>query len=63
MIYSCVQASALWYTLIHDVIEGMGFFVSEMDRCMFVKQVGDWVFMLLLYVDGILAVVDVEEKN
>jgi hypothetical protein len=35
--------------------------VGEMDKCVFVKQVGDRVFNLLLYVYDILAIVDAEE--
>ncbi len=59
--YDCVQASTLWYALIRSVIEKMGYTVGEMDKCVFVKQVGDRVFNLLLYVYDILAIVDAEE--
>jgi len=59
--YGCVQASALWYALIRSIIEGMDYMVSETDKCVFMKQVGNRVYLLLLYVDDILAVVDVEE--
>ena len=59
--YGCVQESALWYALIRSVIEGMNYTVSETDKCVFMKQVGDRVYLLLLYVDDILAVVDAEE--
>jgi hypothetical protein len=38
----------------------MGYIVSETDRCVFAKQVGDRIFTLLLHVDGILAIVDAE---
>jgi hypothetical protein len=61
VMYGCVQASALWYALIRSVIEGMNYTVSETDKCVFMKQVGDRVYLLLLYVDDILAVVDAEE--
>jgi len=59
--YGCVQASALWYALIRSIIEGMNYTVSETDKCVFMKQVGDRVYLLLLYVDDILVVVDAEE--
>jgi hypothetical protein len=46
--YGCVQASALWYALIRSEIEKMGYMVSETDKCVFIKQVGqDKIFTLL----------------
>jgi hypothetical protein len=39
----------------------MNYTVSEADKCVFMKQVGDRVYLLLLYVDDILAVVDAEK--
>lgn len=59
--YGCVQASALWYALIRREIEKIGYAVSETNKFVFVKQVGDSLFTLLLCVDDILAVVDTEE--
>jgi hypothetical protein len=59
--YGCVQASALWYALIRYEIKKMGYQVSETDPCVFVKQVGEMNFTLLLHVDDILALVDAEE--
>jgi hypothetical protein len=59
--YGCVQASALWYALIRRAIEGMNYTVCETDKCVFMKQVGERVYLLLLYVVNILAVVDAEE--
>jgi hypothetical protein len=61
--YGCIQASALWYVLIRSVIKGMNYTVSETNKCVFMKQVGDRVFLLLLFVDDILAVVDAEEAK
>jgi hypothetical protein len=62
--YGCVQASALWYALIRSEIEKMGYTVSETDKCVFVKQVGqDKIFTLMLHVDDILALVDAEEAD
>jgi hypothetical protein len=62
-LYGCVQASAQWYTLIKSVLIGMGYEVGPTDPCVFVKQVGDRIFILLLYVDDILAIVDKAEAE
>ncbi len=62
-LYGCVQASALWYALIKSVLIGMGYEVGPTDPCVFVKQVGSRVFILLLYVDDILAIVDRAEAE
>jgi hypothetical protein len=59
--YGCVQASALWYALIRYEIEKMNYLVSETDNCVFVKQVGERLFVLLLHVDDILGIVDADE--
>jgi hypothetical protein len=55
-IYGCIQASALWYAYIRREIEKMGYTASETDRCVFVKQVGNRIFILMLYVDDIMAI-------
>jgi hypothetical protein len=47
--YGFVQASAPWYALIWSVIEEMGYTGGETDKCVFVKQVGDCLYILLLY--------------
>jgi len=59
--YGCVQASALWYALIRSFLEELDYECSPTDRCVFRKRVGGRIFVLLLYVDDILAQVD-EEK-
>jgi hypothetical protein len=41
----------------------MGYTASETDRCVFVKQVGERIFILMLYVDDIMAIVDEEEAR
>jgi predicted SpoU family rRNA methylase len=61
--YGCIQASALWYALIKKFLEDQGYQVSETDRCVFRKRKGDRIFILLLYVDDILANVDGEEAE
>jgi hypothetical protein len=62
--YSCVQASALWYVLIRSEFKKMGYRVSDTNKCLFIKHVGeDKIFTLLLHVDDILAAVDAEEAD
>ncbi len=61
--YGCVQASALWYALIRKLLEDFGYTVSETDRCVFRKEKNGRIFILLLYVDDILAVVDEQEAK
>jgi hypothetical protein len=61
--YGCIQASALWYQLIKSFILQLGYECSETDRCVFRKQVGNRVFILLLYVDDILTQVDKDEAD
>jgi len=61
--YGCIQASALWYELIKSFIVESGYECSEIDRCVFRKWVGNRVFILLLYVDDILAQVDKQEAE
>ncbi len=61
--YGCVQASALWYAMIKAELEKLGYSVGPTDPCAFVKQVGDRIFILLLYVDDILAIVDKDEAE
>jgi hypothetical protein len=61
--YSCIQASALWYALIKKFLEDQGYQVSETDRCVFRKKKGKKIFILLLYIDDILANVDSKEAE
>jgi hypothetical protein len=59
--YGCVQASALWYALIRYELEKLGYRVSKTDACVFVRQVGAMIFILLLHIDDIRATVDKKE--
>jgi hypothetical protein len=59
--YGCVQASALWYALIRSFLEELEYVCSPTDRYVFRKWVGGRIFVLLLYVDDILAQVDEKE--
>jgi hypothetical protein len=62
-LYGCVQASALWYALIWRFLEDRDYTVSPTDPCVFVRQVGEKIFILLLYVDDILGIVDDKEAR
>jgi hypothetical protein len=52
--YGCVQASLLWYKLLVQVLEGIGFKVSEVDRCVMRLIVNGVVNIILIYVDDLL---------
>jgi len=49
--------------LIRSFIEELQYQGSPTDKCMFRKQVGGRIFVLLLYVDDILAQVDEKEAE
>jgi hypothetical protein len=61
LIKRCVQASTLWYALYRSELESLGYEVRPTDPCIFMKEVGSRVFVLLLYVDDILAFFNAEE--
>jgi hypothetical protein len=61
--YRCVQASALWYALIQKRLEDFGYTASETDQCVLRKEKNGRIFILLLYVDDILVVVDEQEAK
>ncbi len=53
-LYGCVQASKLWYKKICRFLEREGYKCREMDPCVFRKNVGEYVYTLLVYMDDIL---------
>jgi hypothetical protein len=59
--YGCIQASALWYTMIKAELEKLGYSVGPTDPCVFMKQVWNRIYILLLYVDDILAIANKQE--
>jgi hypothetical protein len=61
--YGCIQASLLWYKLLKKTLEDLGYIRSETDQCVFKKAAGDRIYILLVYVDDILALVDNEEAE
>ncbi len=62
-LYGCVQASALWYALIRRFLEDLNYTISPTDPCVYVRQVGEKIFILLLYMDDILGIVDDKEAK
>jgi hypothetical protein len=56
-IYGCVQASLLWYKLLVQVLEGIGFKVSEVDRCVMRLIIDGVINIILIYVDDLLVFV------
>ncbi len=61
--YGCIQASSLWYRMLKKLLEQFGYEMSQTDHCVFRKMVGDRIFILLVYVDNILALVDKTEAE
>jgi hypothetical protein len=61
--YGCIQASSLWYRFLKKFLEGLGYRICETDKCVFRKIVGGKIFVLLVYVDNILALVDRKEAE
>jgi hypothetical protein len=61
--YGCIQASSLWYKLLKKILEDLGYSRSETDRCVFRKMAGERIYILLVYVDDILALVDKKEAE
>ena len=53
-IYGLKQASRQWYILFDNAITSYGFSMTEGDRCIYFKIVGDKFILLSLYVDDIL---------
>jgi hypothetical protein len=52
--YGCIQASLLWYKLLVQVLESIGFKASEVDRYIMWLVVGGVVNIILTYVDDLL---------
>jgi hypothetical protein len=61
--YGCIQAISFWYRLLKKILEGLGYMMSETDKCVFRKIVNGKIFVLLVYVDDILALVDRKEAE
>ncbi len=61
--YGCIQASSLWYKFLKKSLEELGYEQSETDKCVFRKKTGEKIFILLVYVDDILAFVDKDEAE
>jgi hypothetical protein len=59
--YGCMHANALWYVLVRKVLKDLGYEVGPIGPCMLMKKVGNRIFVLLLYMDDILTIVDEKE--
>jgi hypothetical protein len=59
--YGCVQVSKLWYEKLRSFLLRQGYVCSEVDPCLFRKVDGDSVYLLVVYVDDILAVAKLSE--
>jgi hypothetical protein len=46
-LYSCVQASKLWYEKLRKFLQSQGYVRCEVDPCVFRKVVGSEVYLLL----------------
>jgi hypothetical protein len=57
-LYSCVQASKLWYQKVSKFLESLGYVRGEVDPCVFRRVVGEKVYLLTLYVDDILLIAE-----
>jgi hypothetical protein len=60
-LYSCVQASKLWYEKLRSFLYKQGYVCSEVDPCLFRKVDGDSMYLLVVYVDNILVVARLPE--
>jgi hypothetical protein len=61
VLYGCVQASKLWYEKLRSFLLRQGYVCSEVDPCLFRKVDGDSVYLLVVYVDDVLAVAKLPE--
>ena len=60
--YGCIQASSMWFKLLTKVLREFGYEHSPTDQCVMRKVKGKRIFLLLIYVDDILAIVDDKER-
>lgn len=58
-----VACRPLWYGLIRWFLENLGYEACPTDQCVFIKQVGEKIFILLFYVDDILGIIDEMEAR
>jgi hypothetical protein len=60
-LYGCVQASKLWFEKLTKVLRREGYEHSPTDLCVMRRIVRNAIFLLLIYVDDILALADEAE--
>jgi hypothetical protein len=60
-LYSCVQASKLWYLKFSKFLRSIGYESSEVESCMFRKVEKEMVYLLVVYVNDVLIIASAEE--
>ena len=53
-LYGLKQAPRNWHKLVVELIKSMGFKQCVLDNCLFVKHIGEEIYLISLYVDDIL---------
>ena len=53
-LYGLKQAPRNWHKLVVNLIKSMGFKQCVLDNCLFVKHIGEEIYLISLYVDDIL---------
>jgi hypothetical protein len=59
-LYGCVQAFKLWYEKLQKFLQVQGYKRCDIDPCVFKREVGNKVYLPLVYVDDIHIVADTE---
>ncbi len=55
VLYGCVQMSKLWYEKLRSFLERDRYACCDTYPCVLRKTVGEHVYMLIVYIDDILA--------
>jgi hypothetical protein len=53
-LYGLKQAPRAWYERLRDFLLSKGFKIGKVDPTLFTKKIGQELFMLQIYVDGII---------
>ncbi len=60
-LYGCIQSGQLWYVKISKVLRQEGYIATPTDKCIFQRDSGPVLCILILYVDDILLFADQDE--
>ena len=55
-LYGLKQSPRMWYQKFDSYIHGIGFKISQVDHCVYIKQVGNHIIYIALYVNDIFLV-------